>query len=307
MKFYLNAEIKNLNQPSLLSSAAETCLQPYRYLFNGKSYQIVDKQIVQEELSFPEKNYLKTTSAVLAFIPGFIAGTLLRLVETLMGINAESRALIDQFSQREIKLHQAPENTPLNEFGKIIGENYEKVFVKISKTPDIWKDAQFIADFSELMEQNYRYMDLYFKTLAAECKNDPVAMTERMIVQPQNRTGKEKSKLDYSYTFFGFSTRYHLARGCACQVVPKYSIDPDEPLPLDYAESLTPEQQEPYFNPTKPQYRWRELYNTFCDKVDAYGLRVHLEAGRGDQRFSSWSRHDTKKVKAYYEPDSLPT
>ncbi|MBS0616107.1 MAG: hypothetical protein JSR58_06110 [Verrucomicrobia bacterium] len=311
MKLYLNVEMKNVSQPSRLSSAAETFLQPYRYLFNGKSYEILDGQIIQEELSFPEKNYMRTAAAVVAFIPTFFAGVLLRFVENLFNINPESRALLEQFYARKVEFPQAPNDRELNDFYDEVAGLYNNVFRRIEQTPDIWNNEQIINDFSQAMEKGYQFMDLYFKKLAQECEKNPNEMKRRMIEQSQNFPPDKQNQQEYARIFFMFPLYYKMARGWSykyytpgiflnAEAARNYVVDPSK-LEIRCARELTQEQNRPYFNPTKPQYRWRELYNAFCDKLDAYGLR---EAR--DTRFDNYSRHDTKKVTSVWL-DTTPT
>lgn len=310
MNLYLNTSIDNHNETSFLTRLADTCLLPSRYLFNATSIEILNGEVIQEEPLFPEKNYLYTAAAIIALVPGILFGTCTRVLAILLCDNAASRAIADQFYQRSIELPQAPDQTTLAQYSEATADQTAQILNRIQEDRSIWQDPQFIQDFSTVMENAYRYTEIYFRQLAAECNNNPAAMKNKMILQPQNRQPGDTSQ-DYSHTFFHISKLYHLARGCYSRVSPETAQNwgylPHEEAPMRPQIPLPLDKQEPYFNPTKPQYQWRQLYNTFCEKVDQAGLRPLLEAQGGDRRFSNWSKPDTHKVSHYMIPDMLPT
>ncbi len=310
MNLYLNTNIDNHNETSFLTRLADTCLLPSRYLCNAASIEILNGEVIQEEPLFPEKNYLYTAAAIIALVPGIIFGTFTRLLAVLLGDNAMSRTIADQFYKRSIQLPQVPAGTTLAQYSQATTDQTTQILNRIQEDRAIWQDPQFIQDFTTVMENAYRYTEIYFRQLAAECNNDPAAMKDRMILQPQNRRSGDTSQ-DYSHTFFHITKLYHLARGCNSRITremaERWGYLPHEEAPMRPEQPLPLVKQEPYFNPTKPQYQWRQLYNTFCDKVDQAGLRSLLEANGGDGRFSKWSKHDTHKVSHYVFPDTLPT
>jgi len=276
--------------------------------------EILDGQIVKECPSFQEKSFLGTVAAIAALIPAFIIGVVVKLFAVLFTKYSEDKALVEQFFQREIRLPEAPTGITLEAFRGQIALQAEPVLARIGSEESIWQDEGFIQEYSQVLEEYFTFMQLYFKDLEEESHHDVQAMRDRMIVQPQNRAsrGFDINGQDYSYSFFPFSSLYHFARSCAirydrAEYASQMGIGDDEEMPLREKFELTEADQEPYFNPTKPQYRWRQLYNAFCAKVDENGLRSLLESRDGDTRFSNWSRPDLVMVKNYYNPDTMPT
>jgi hypothetical protein len=305
---FFNIELVNKNDLSLLRTVENTCLKPVRYLFKGRTIEILNDQIIKDEPSFGPRTYLGMALAIATFIPGLIFGILAKALNSLGNRYRNDQAFLKQFLHVKPSLPSAPAMT-LDAYLQNFWPKIDALRNQIKDDEAIWKDGGFIQECSQIMEEGYASMELYFRQLAKECNSDPVLMKEQMIMQPQNR---ETPSQDYSHTFFIFSKLYHQARSCATQLDRKTWADPmgmgdHEPMPIREKEFLTEEDQEPYFNPTKPQYRWRQLYNAFCDLVDKYGVRSHLEKRGGDTRFSNWSHPDTQKVFGFYYPDTLPT
>ena len=309
---YLNIEVINKNDSSFLRNMENTCLKPVRYLWGdqGRTIEILNNEIVKDAPSFERRTYLGTALAIAALVPGIILGLLAKALNSLKVSYANDMALVKRFLQAEIHLPAAPANISLDHYHADFCLKMNALYNQIKADERIWQDANFIQECSLVMEDGYAYMELYFRQLATECNHDAKLITEQMILQPQNRGVPGQ---DYCHTFFLFSTLYHHVRGCSTQLNrdewgDAMGIGADEPMPVRQKDLLKEEDQEPYFNPTKPQYRWRQLYNAFCKLVDKNGVRRLLEKPRGgDQRFSNWSRPDTHKVRAYYAPDTQPT
>ncbi len=309
---YLNIEVINRNNSSFLRNMENTCLKPVRYLFGdrGRTIEIINNEIVKDAPSFERRTYLGTALAIAALIPGIILGLLAKALNSLRVSDANDRALVRRFLQAEILLPVAPANITLAQYHADFCLKMNALYNQIKADERIWQDANFIHECSLAMEDGYTYMDLYFRQLAKECNGDAKLIVEQMILQPQNRMVPGQ---DYCHTFFLFTTLYHHARGCSTQMDREkwegaMGIGADEAMPVREKDQLDEVDQEPYFNPTKPQYRWRQLYNAFCKLVDKNGVRRLLEQPRvGDQRFSNWSRPDMHEVPAYYAPDTKPT
>jgi hypothetical protein len=232
--------------------------------------------------------------------PGSIVGTVVKwIVKRYTVVNSSLKINCDS---------DIPLDISFADCCKVIYERRDVCLAQIKRDEGIWQSPEFIDHFSKLMEDGYRYMQIYFREVSEKCEGDVRKMAIEMTTYPQCRSVPSQ---DYLHTFFLFSRLYHYARGCATQLdrdqwAEIYCIDPHEPMPLTAKETLTDQDQEPYFNSTKPQYRWRELYNAFCDLVDQNGLRSQLKK-RGDMRFIRWSTPDLGKVDHYGSPDTLPS
>lgn len=307
---FFTTEIRNHDNPSYLRDLESISLKPVRYLFEGRTIEILRGEIVKDCPSFGKRTYKGLALAIATLIPGIILGILSEIFNTLFNAQyAKDKDLITAFSAKKMTLPEAPKNRTLADYGKEFWNHAQPILDQIQEKEDIWKDKTFIRDFSEVMENGYRFMELYFQELHQKCGDDVDAIKREMILQPQNRSTPGQ---DYCHTFFGFTSLYHQARSCATRLDRKewgerMGIGLDEAMPLREKNLLTPEDQEPYFNPTQPQYRWRQLYNAFCALVDKDGLRSKLEEIAGDKRFSKWSRPDTYTVPHYYFPDTTPT
>jgi hypothetical protein len=60
----LNIEIINKDDSSFLRKAENFCLQPLRYLFNGRTYEILNHQIVKDAPYDDNRSYIKVAVAV---------------------------------------------------------------------------------------------------------------------------------------------------------------------------------------------------------------------------------------------------
>lgn len=305
---FLTEEIVNQNNYSYLRNLENYALKPVRYLFDGRTIEILNDEIVKDSPSFDKKSYLGIAFAIAVLIPGLILGVLAKALNIFDKQYAKDKDLTKNFFAKKVDLPTTPENQTFAEYYLDFCHR-SAVMNQVQEDEVIWKDKQFIDEFSQLMEDGYRCMKLYFQELYQKHGSDVHSMMKDMIVQPQNR---DVAGQDYSYTFFVFTTLYHQARGCAVRLDRQkwkdvMGICDDEMMPLQPKASLTEEDQEPYFNPTKPQYRWRQLYNAFCDFLDKNGLRSQLEGVEGDDRFSKWSRPDLNKVSCYDYPGPQPT
>lgn len=305
----LNIEIRS-KEDNLFLKAENVCFTPIRYLFNGRTYEILNGNIVRDAPSFSKRSYVGVALAIITLIPGLIFGLIAKVFNSLQKNTAENKALVKQFTQQKIQLPVVPPDMNFSQYSHAFFLKMDPIIDQIQSDGALWKNEKFVQEFSELMEDGYRYMELYFREVSEKCNHDVKKMYEMMVLQPQNRKGPGQ---DYSHTFFIFSRLYHYARGCSTRLdrakwAPRMGIGEDEAMPLRTKARLTQEDQEPYFNPTKPQYRWRQLYNTFCSMLDKNNLRSQFEKENGgDTRFSNWSCPDIKEILSYHSPDTLPT
>lgn len=314
MNLDLHTEIINHSHPSYLCTIANTALKPLRSLFDGTTIEILNDHIVRQESSFYEEtDYLTTAIAIATLIPGYIVGVLFRALAVYFDRYAEDRALVNQFYQRPAPLPISPSGVTLAEFSQSFNTKREAVLDRIDTDKAIWQDPTFIQDISLVMEEGYKYMDVYFRQIREEGGHAVNEIKDLMLLQSR---GRESGSTDqnYAFIFFAFSTFYHLARCCVtrlheserqgrCRYIPL-----EQKMPLRPQNTLTNRDEEPYFNPTKPQYRWRELYNAFCTKIDDInGLRSLLEQSGSGRRYSNWSHPDLQKNPLFYYPDTIPT
>lgn len=286
MELHLNTEMINRSGISARCKVAQACLKPYRYLFDGKTVEIFQGRIVQARPSFPtnpiipETGMHRTALAVIGLVPGLIVGITLRIVSILMGDDKQSRSLIEQFYQRRLVLPEIPPGVSLDQFHRGVAQQRIALLNRIGSDRAIWQDPQFIQEFSALMENAYRYSEIYFRQLYQECSGDPQTMVDRMLLKPES--GRLGNRQDYYNTFSYLPTLYYFARGCITRADESkrevLGLNPNERMPMKAAVFVSEIEQRPYFDPSAPQYRWRELHNAFCAKLDQLNLRPLLNA-----------------------------
>lgn len=76
MNLFINIKVED---SGILDSIGSFGLAPVRY-FSGRSFTAVDKELVSRKPSFENPSWLKTVSAVVALVPGFILGAPFRLL-----------------------------------------------------------------------------------------------------------------------------------------------------------------------------------------------------------------------------------
>lgn len=82
MTLFFNTDVSYKGK-SCLESAADDCLQPVRYLFNGKSVSIVDSKVVSIDRGLAEIKFRLVVICIIVLVPFFFIGTLLKLAATL--------------------------------------------------------------------------------------------------------------------------------------------------------------------------------------------------------------------------------
>ncbi|MBS0656587.1 MAG: hypothetical protein JSR46_12480 [Verrucomicrobia bacterium] len=199
-----------------------------------------------------------------------------------------------------------------------------------------WSNPEYIQQVDVAMEHAFKETMFMLSEAVRRAENDPKRATELLIKQ----RGDTEDNL-YAYKFFrGSIVRlYHEARANhvtfeteSFKKMIEY-LKVNSPTMVDFAKQnewwfrtdhdsyvygndlpLEPEDQEPYFNPQKPQYRWRMLYNHVREKINEYGLKEHLK--RSDTRFLNWSKRDLAAVtkeagrdQVFFNstPDTTPT
>lgn len=338
---YFNVAVSS-KESNFFVHQANAGFAPLRYLFRGRTVEVIDEKIIKEYQSFSEnkneryssivwsrhnlndwmltaKKVLPVALALILLIPGLIWGVGNKLIaycfeSTRRDLAIANKLLSQPFVPPAIDLNIAPGLDVAD------GQAWMKFALMTRKltSKEIWKDPAFIQEVSEFMEEAYNVMVIYFNQLETRHNGNRDEMAQVMVRQPQSYLGVSGDKLpecikrdttDYCHRYFQGSLTdiYHLARGC------QYLVDNPcvEGEMMMRCWSLDTEDQTPYFTTGTPQYRWRMLYNDFCQMLDRYGLREKLNGSdntRGlDQRFGNWAKPDTHFVESYGAPDMRPT
>ncbi|MFI5344707.1 MAG: hypothetical protein ACHQUC_10880, partial [Chlamydiales bacterium] len=303
---------------------------PVRYLYRGREVTVLNESELMEKQSFAyplprykesRRDYKKIALAIVLLVPGLICGIVLKLIafcaQSTHKDLATARKLLQPFVPPEFK---KSDSIDLETFGRDSRIQYKGLKDQVKKIgKEIWKDAEFIQEFSVCMENGYKEMILYYQQLKERHHNDPDKMTTAMVLRfiqaaPRcNLTAEQAEALNKEdptnycskYFFDSITDMYHLARGCCYCEDAKVVEKGKQPESVKrYTQQLSHEDQAPYFTTGTPQYRWRMLYNDFCEMIDRHGLREHL--GYKDQRFLHWSVPDTNFVEFYSSPDTTP-
>lgn len=326
--FNLNLAVSSA-QSNFFVDRANQCLAPVRYLFRGREVTVLNENELMEQQSFSyplpryresRRDYKKIALAIALLIPGLICGIVLKLIAFCAKSThqdlATTRKLLQpfvppKFNETSSKDLEAFERTLFNEYRDL----KEQVF---ERGKEIWKDDAFIQKFSVCIENSYIQMLLYYEQLKERHHNDPDKMTTAMVlrfIQANSRCNltaeqaqalHEKDPTNYCSMYFhgSITDMYHFARSCSYFENSK-EVEKGQPAQrMKLNSKLSREDQAPYFTTGTPQYRWRMLYNDFCQMIDRHGLREHL--GRKDQRFLHWSVPDLGFVEYYSAPDTTP-
>lgn len=318
-------EIINPDNQSFLKRVEGFLLLPTRYLFNGHTIKIIhvsSSDVIWDAPSFNEKPWnalnkkekaircIKVAVAIALLIPSFITGSALKLFNCKIDqwYDIDHQLGYNYLENRAIYILTTNVTRTFSDYQNELNEKFNLIWKQI-EDETIWSKPEFINQVSDAMDVGHRYMIAYFQDLTNEVGTDAKLKAQRMIIQPQMQ--KEPGKQDFSHSFFLLSRLYHMARGVAAPLSHEYGpaigIEPDERMPIHPKSKLTLEDQEPYFNPTKPQFQWRRIYNNFCAMVDKDHLRTYLEGRDGDDRYSKWSKPDLNLVEDYPYPGTLPT
>lgn len=309
---HLNLEIINKDKPSGLNNFTNACFKPFRYLFNGRTVEILNGEIVRDAPSYSQKSFLKTVLAIITLVPGLIVGLAVRLFEKLTKRYKDGVSKVEAFDKKGPTYPDSlTAGAKIQSFHSIVKSRMQSAIDQIGQNPDIWESKEFIAEVNHNMAEGYRLMDLYFRTLSDVCSSDAKKMADEMTITPDKRVD-DYSGEDFSKTFFTYTAFYHNVRASVVRYEAtdenrkKLEVSQSEPMPFKLDGSIPKALREPYFNPTKPQYQWRVWYNGFCGMLDSTGVRKHLAAL--DKKYTDWSKPDLKDTFKYNVlPGALPT
>ncbi|CUI17450.1 hypothetical protein PNK_1844 [Candidatus Protochlamydia naegleriophila] len=156
-----------------------------------------------------------------------------------------------------------------------------------------WDNPILITKFSALMEQAREEIDLIFHQVDELTEDHPEkAATMARMLADQGTT------YNFCYKYFRCSLTqfYHLARGRVHIQNNRYRLP----------QTVTEEAKASFYTPGTPQYRWREIYNQFCAKLDHYQMKEAMR--RKDGRFVNWAEPDLVPTAPFLPfPDTTPT
>lgn len=264
----------------MMERAADQCFAPIRYLFGGRTVEMWDHTVIEDRQSFTEQEWKKTAVAIALLVPGLLFGMMAKLVAYLLYPSA--------WRKETVLLHF--DHNPYSLDGAISLEVSHARLEKMSDaiknkmaSKEAWSNPAFIEEVSTFMEAGFEEIELFYSQLEERHGGDRDKMADEI---------KNTSIYTFNYFYDSLTEMYHLARSYTTIAGNAYHFS-----------SLTDEDQEPFFDESTPQYRWRELYNSFCQKLDDYDLRARLKNGR----FVNWSIPDDCFVDEYGFPDTRPT
>lgn len=155
---------------------------------------------------------------------------------------------------------------------------------------EVWSNTDFIEKVSQFFDAASDEIDLIYTLLETKYPNDPDAMATALIQQIERKD--DENVYSFPYFYDSVTEMYHLARSCSYIESDYYQV-PD----LEDAE------QAPYFDPSDQKFRWREIYNDFCNRFHELDQKSKVRDGR----FANWSVPDTAFVNRYGFPDTRPT
>ncbi|MBA3239181.1 MAG: protein kinase [Parachlamydiaceae bacterium] len=87
----------NYSEKNLLEHIGDECFAPIRYLFNGLKITIVQKNIADVEVEYPQGHWAKTAAAINILIPSLLLGTLLKGLATISPSVREYRNITNEY------------------------------------------------------------------------------------------------------------------------------------------------------------------------------------------------------------------
>lgn len=179
----------------------------------------------------------------------------------------------------------------LNRFHQRLQERWMNLMSSL-RNKESWKDPAFIKQFSALMEKANEEINLIFHQVD-ELTEGVSNKAERMA-----RILASQGEYNFCYKYFRYSVTqfYHLARNYTFINRNRY-VCPNE---------ISDTEKTVFFTPGTPQYRWREIYLNFCQKLDQYEMKEEMR--RIDQRFVHWAEPDLDWRQPFPAfPDTTPT
>lgn len=95
---FFNVEIIG-DKHSTLMSLSDHCLSPVRYLFQGRTFQILDGKVTNNSPSYPKWNWKSTACAVILLIPGILLGIPLKLLAYWNNSALENTQIVQKHEQ----------------------------------------------------------------------------------------------------------------------------------------------------------------------------------------------------------------
>lgn len=283
MDLFLNTEI-NLPHGDCLEHAADFCLKPVRYLFNGKTIEGKNYKNITIKDSFSEKQIWKTALAIALFIPAFIVGFVLKLIAScsienrqdrswaVHFLDAEKNRVIDAANPFTPPQYTLPPTTSLKQLFNIL--DTEKMgLVKKLTSKEMWSDPNIVREYSGLVEKSYKYADFLLQRV------HQIAKTKMETEGLLRNDGKDDKHIGimmayiFDYCFNEFNSWYFdglpkIYRLGACSI---YFKD-DKAVIYDQNK----EHRAAFFQKGTEQYKCRRLFNSFWDLLAKYHVREPL-------------------------------
>ena len=124
---------------------------------------------------------------------------------------------------------------------------------------EAWSNPEFIEEVSVFMEAAYEEMELFYSQLEERQGGDRDKMAKAMIRQSLSYLedgANDTTIYAFNYFYDSLTEMYHLARSYASIAGNAYHFS-----------SLTDEDQEPFFDESTPQYRWRGTLQFILPKI----------------------------------------
>lgn len=308
------------------------CFKPIHYFFGGTTRVIKrDLSTNWEELwesyyeSYPaaQHNYLIAFKMVILIVPSLVVGLIAAIVVYVERSFHAQRHLPNLWrrlsEQEELPFYiQADKEMPFAAphyelLNNISQTQSHQTFLDLSdrwiafisklKSADCWENPAVRLECSQFIEDAYKEMYLLFQHAAKVANRDPERMAHIMFELTPVGDNNSRGFFYRSITSMYFSARLSLYyfkkedNGRYTKVYPDLN-----------SGLVSWSQSKSFFTPSTPEYRWRRLYNSACDLIDAYpGLRKALSKQMDPTPIPDYTPSRWPSDWHYDHPDDLLT
>jgi hypothetical protein len=265
------SDLKNLNE------LANICFTPIRHFFGGRHVHVIDNKVVAEfpfpiPTRAPQKDYRKTALMVALFIPGLIVGTVARVI-TLLSAGVRLACMHVTKPYIWLKPDQTTRETVQQRLAKT-----ETLFLELQghlqQVENVWSKEFFLGKLDTFFNYSFQTIEHLLAHAEGETEN-PVELANLLRSVNVDSYG-------HSLWFNSFVRMYHAARS-------HLTIDADWHFTTNDGARFGSIEQTPYFTPHTREYRWREMFNKFCQRLETLGIHQQLNK---DLRFKPWVQPD---------------
>ncbi len=270
---------------SSVDKVADFFLNPCRYFFGGRRVVII-RDFPACEKHYTEQRGIDITIAKLAIL----------IPSTIIGIGLKYVAYWTSPLLRDIHTHVTElEKHPgfLPESFKEPKWNYDfprKTWDELQKNISLentectskeeWKKTSVISEHSKRMERAYQVAHVIFCDLRSlDDETEGKSITEKYLTS--------KNRRSWAIALATISEIYNHARGHYLNYIHDYP-------------GLSRNDQLPFYDPSKPQYQWRMLYNSICEDFYKLGIK-NTEL----QSFFKIDRLSHKSIVICMNPESI--